>query len=134
MADEVKEAYELGLSPSPEDLAKTFGYKRTRRTLFAADSITYFIGHGSVLGIPSCTGIKITQHPTPPPPPRYDPSKPYFPGPPPDLKPIIETVTILPCTEKSYTALQPGTLKTALPRHDGETPRPLASPTSTPRP
>jgi hypothetical protein len=134
LTQDVREAYERGLAPSAEVLEKTFGYIREARTLTHADSITYLIGRGSLLGLPTCTGIKITEHPKPPPPPRFVPGQTQFPGPPPNLKPTIETVTIAPCTPNKYTATEPGTLHTPLPRRAGETPRPLVTPSPSPRP
>jgi len=115
-AARVEAAWEAGLAPPPDILAKTFGVIWAKRSGLVADSISYVFERTTIAGIGVCKAYKITEHPyTAPPPdlranPLADESRRTAP-------PDISIVTIVPCSEKSYEAVDPGSLKTPEPRH-----------------
>jgi len=115
-AARVQAAYEAGLAPQADILAKTFGIIWAKRTVSQPDSITYVFERTTVAGIGVCKAYRITEHPyTAPPPdlranPLADESRRTAP-------PDISIVTIVPCSEKSYEPVEPGSLKTPEPRH-----------------
>ncbi len=115
-AARVQAAYEAGLAPPPDILAKTFGIIWQKRNSLVADSISYVFERTTIAGIGVCKAYKITEHP--------------YTGGPPDLRanpladesrrtapPDIAIVTIVPCSEKNYEPVAPGSLKTPEPRH-----------------
>ncbi len=138
--DAVKEAYERRLAPPPEILAKTFGLIFAKRTSFAPDSVTYvFERHGEGL-FSVCRGYRIIEHPYAPPERRTSDAIPDrgaigrsganvadLPGPPPDVKPDIEFITIIPCKDDSYKHVPLGSITTPVPRHPDLEPSPRPS-------
>ncbi|MGB8266775.1 MAG: hypothetical protein WCE44_10660, partial [Candidatus Velthaea sp.] len=114
-AKRIEAAWEVGLAPPADVLARTFGIIWAKRTAVHADSITYVFARTTVLGVPVCKAYRITEHP-------------YGAGAP-DLSknpiadtgqkyaaPETEIVTIVPCSEKSYEPIVPGSLQTPAPR------------------
>jgi len=99
----VKDEYDQKLAPPPSVLARAFGIVRISRTLRRPASVTYIVERKTFLGIPYCVGWRVTAHPFPP------VEKRPVPGPPPDLKPETDYVTIAPCSASSYTKVEPGT-------------------------
>lgn len=112
------DAYEKALAPPAEVLAATFGLIRVSRTLVRADSIAYvFERKHDLLGREVCRAFRITDHPQPPPPSRFDPNRPLvFPDRAPDRKPVIEFVDVS-CSDPRMEKVEPGSLTTPVPRH-----------------
>jgi hypothetical protein len=114
-AKRVEAAWEAGLAPPPDILAKTFGIIWQKRSAVAPDSVSYVFQRTTIAGIGVCKAYKVTEHP-------------YVAGPP-DLRtqtvqigartapPDVSIVTIVPCSEKAYDPVEPGSLKTPVPRH-----------------
>jgi hypothetical protein len=121
--DTAAAAYERAVRPPEEVLAAAFGIIRERRTNLHPDSLTYVFGEPkrNLIGRTVCRGWRVTDHPQP-----SAPSAPgslvggrptiAFPGPPPDLKPIIEYVDVA-CDDPRMEKHVPGTLATPVPRH-----------------
>ncbi|GAC1414751.1 MAG: hypothetical protein NVSMB5_03070 [Candidatus Velthaea sp.] len=130
--DRIVNAYEAELAPPPEILARTFGLVRLKRTTAYADSISYVFDRTTILGIPACKAYKITEHPYTRP--AADLSK----------NPLADTgrqlatyekeiTTIVPCTEKSYSPVVPGSLGKPVPRHESDGPLPSVPPSLAPK-
>jgi hypothetical protein len=119
-ANRVLDAYEAALAPPLEILAKTFGLIYTTRTIGRADSVEYVYErtHSVLLGHDICRAYRIVEHPLRPVDKAPDVSKPgavSFPGPLRDVKPEMETVDVS-CDDKSMIKVEPGSLKTPVPR------------------
>jgi hypothetical protein len=120
-AGRVLDAYEAALAPPLEILAKTFGLIYATRTVARADSVEYVYErtHSILLGHDICRAWRITEHPLRPVDKAPDVSKPggvSFPAPLRDVKPETETVEV-PCDDKAMIKVEPGSLKTPVPRH-----------------
>jgi len=119
----VAAAYERLVRPPAAVLAATFGIIRERRTELHADSVTYVYGaqRRNLFGRLVCAGWRVTDHPLPGPP-TAPPSlvgaraNVSFPGPPPDLKPVVDEIDV-PCDDPRMEKHVPGTLATPVPRH-----------------
>jgi hypothetical protein len=122
-------AYEQRLAPPPEILNRTFGFIYQRRTAGHPDSVAYVYDTYSIGPITMCKAWKIVEHPSQPVHEtgavarsagigggvatsanssvvRHDAGG------------VAEVETVqFPCTEKSYTAVPRGSIKTPLPRH-----------------
>jgi len=114
----VAEDYEKLVAVPAEILAQTFGLIRITRTIRHADSISYvYERRRDILGREVCRAFRITDHPEPTPPPRFDPNHPLvFPDRLPDLKPIVERVDV-DCNDPRMERVVPGSLATPVPRH-----------------
>lgn len=130
LRDRAVAAREASLAPPPEILAQTFGIFRSPRSTVAPDFIEYVFERTTVLGIPACKAYKITEMPftsgavdarTRVP----DTGRQYS-------KPKMEIVTIVPCNDKSYIAVTPGSLKTPVPRRESLGPTPTPAPRASP--
>jgi hypothetical protein len=97
-------------------LAKTFGLIRRTRTVMRAASVTYvFERTFDLFGRQVCRAFRITEHPQPTPPPRFDPNALVFPGRNPDLKPTADYV-LVPCDDPSMRKVVPGSLASPSPQ------------------
>lgn len=98
-------------------LARTFGLIRRTRTLVHADSVAYvFERTKDLFGREICRAFRITEHPPPTPPPRFDPKNPLvFPDRNPNQRPITEYVNVS-CDDPSMRKVVPGSLATPAPR------------------
>jgi hypothetical protein len=132
--DRAVAAREATLAPPPEILAQTFGIFRSPRSTVAPDFIEYIFERTTVLGIPACKAYKITEMPFTNAAPDAragksgviaDSSRQYS-------KPVMEIVTIVPCTDKSYTAVTPGSIKAPVPRRASLGPTPTPAPRASP--
>jgi hypothetical protein len=122
-ASHAADAYERELAPPAEVLAATFGLIRIDRTVIHASSVAYvFERKRDILGREVCRAFRITDHPLPPPPTPVpgirpgDINRPYIPGPPRDIKPVVEFVDVS-CSDARMEKIVPGTLRTPVPRH-----------------
>jgi hypothetical protein len=118
VADLAKRAVEA-LAPPAEILARTFGLIRVHRTETVADSIAYVYERISTPFGERCRAYRITQHPLPAAPHKYDFTDPWRNAPPgrnPDLKPVVETVDVS-CHDHRMEPVVPGSLKTPVPQH-----------------
>ncbi|HEY4440030.1 MAG TPA: hypothetical protein VGN14_06215 [Candidatus Elarobacter sp.] len=121
--DTASAAYERLVRPPAEILAATFGIIRERRTEVRADSVAYVYGtpRKNIFGRTVCKAWRVTDHPLPGPP-TAAPSLAggranlAFPGPPPDLKPVIDEVDVA-CDDPRIEKHVPGSLATPVPRH-----------------
>jgi hypothetical protein len=119
LAKRALDAYEAALAPPAEILARTFGLIRVHRTTTVADSVAYVYERVSTPFGERCRAYRVTEHPLPPPPQKFDFTNPYrnpVPRGIPDLKPMIETVDVS-CRDRRMEAVVPGSLKTPVPRH-----------------
>ncbi|MEA2667053.1 MAG: hypothetical protein QOI11_3997 [Candidatus Eremiobacteraeota bacterium] len=119
LARRAVEAYEAAVAPPAEVLAKTFGLIRVRRTAFVADSVAYVFERRQTPFGERCRAFRVTDHPKPPPPPRFDPNHPErnpIPDRNPDLKPEVEYIDVS-CSDRRMEPVVPGSLKTPVPRH-----------------
>jgi hypothetical protein len=97
-------------------LAKTFGLIRRTRTVMRSASVTYvFERTFDLFGRQVCRAFRITEHPQPTPPPRFDPNALVFPGRNPDLKPTADYV-LVPCDDPSMRKVVPGSLASPSPQ------------------
>jgi len=97
-------------------LAKTFGLIRRTRTVMRAASVTYvFERTFDLFGRQVCRAFRITEHPQPTPPPRFDPNQLVFPSRNPDLKPTADYV-LVPCDDPSMRKVVPGSLASPTPQ------------------
>ncbi len=121
LAQRAVEAYEASVAPPAEVLAKTFGLIRVKRTLTVADSVAYVFERRQTPFGERCRAYRITDHPQPPPPPRFDPNHPErnpIPDRNPDLKPAVEYIDVS-CNDRRMEPVVPGSLRTPVPRHPG---------------
>ena len=117
LAERAVAAYEAAVAPPAEVLAKTFGLIRVKRTAFVADSVAYVFERRQTPFGERCRAFRVTDHPKPPPPPRFDPSHPLaFPDRNPDLKPVVEYIDVS-CNDRRMEPVEPGSLATPVPRH-----------------
>ncbi len=102
--------WEKRIAVPAEVLASTFGLIRTSQTVVRANSVTYvFERKRDIFGREVCRAFRVTEHPKPTPPPRFDPSKPVFPDRDPDLEPITEYVDVS-CNDPAMHHIPPGSL------------------------
>lgn len=111
------DAAEAALAPPAEILAQTFGLIRIERTVVVADSIAYVYKRIKTPFGERCLAWRITDHPKPAGPERYDPNRPYFPEGSPNLKPLVEKDAEVSCNDHRMQAVTPGTITTPVPRH-----------------
>jgi hypothetical protein len=111
----------VAVIPVPEPILKaTFAFLRTLRTLMRPATLTYVYGppHRDLLGRTVCKAYRITEHPQPTAPPRFDPNshQPSFPAiaGTQDLPPQIDDVEV-PCNDPHLQHVTPGSLTTPLP-------------------
>jgi hypothetical protein len=117
LAQRAVEEAEAALAPPAEILAKTFGLLRIERTTFHADSIAYvYERHQTPFG-ERCIAWRITDHPKPSAPDRYDPSKPLPADRNLQLRPQVERRVEVSCNDPRMTRVTPGSIGTPVPRH-----------------
>jgi hypothetical protein len=119
LARRAVEAYEAAIAPPAEVLAKTFGLIRVSRTAFVADSVAYVFERRQTPFGERCRAFRITDHPKPPAPARFDPNHPErapIPDRNPDLKPEVQFIDVS-CNDRRMEPVVPGSLRTPVPRH-----------------
>jgi hypothetical protein len=141
LIDSAISAYEASLAPSADILRRTFGFIYERRVGGHPDSIAYVFDTYSIGPITMCKAWKIVEHP-------YQPVTEVGPGvhsaglgggvTTNDNSSVVRhdnggraeaSIVQFPCTQKSYTAVTPGSIVTPLPRHPDLVATPSLSPT-----
>jgi hypothetical protein len=107
---------EAELAPPIEILAKTFGLIRVRRTALVADSIAYVYEVRETPFGKRCVAWRITDHPRPEAPERFDPNRPVASRNRP-LTAVVEKRVDVSCNDPRIQRVVPGTLQTPVPRH-----------------
>lgn len=108
---------EAALAPPAQILAQTFGLIRVDRTVVRADSVAYVYKRIRTPFGERCLAWRITDHPKPPPPARYDPLHPPDPRRNLELKPEVEESVEVSCNDPRMERVVPGSLTTPVPRH-----------------